>query len=216
MGFVDDESDSEVDSVLVEDYVTDEEAAAGKESASFPSSRRQRPNEYSSPNNPRTPTTKNNDLLAVTRLRRKGITESEEIWEELEDEGADKMSEFAPVSPYYNHRVASARTTPATSHRNSKVLFSENENGLPSTETTGLLARSGTGRSYRDKRRRQSLPMLSIDTAQIRRRSAGSQEALGGWWKMKWWQGGDSKGKGKDEHVKGGYREENGGRRESA
>ena len=215
MGFVTDESGSEFDSALTEDYISDEEASAGKESSPFLSSHRQRPHQRSSPNNPQTPTTKNNDLLAITHFRRQGVTESEEIWEELEDERADKLSEFSPVLPYHHQRATSARTTPATSHRNSKVLFDDNEANVQPTETTGLLARSGTGRSYRDKRRRRSVPMLSIDTAQSRRRSAGSQEALGGWWKMKWWQRGDPKGKGKDRYFKGPVRE-NEERRDSA
>ena len=197
MGFVDDESDSEAESALLDDYISDEEAGIGKESSPFLLSHRQRAHRYSSPNDPRTPTTKNNDLLAFTRLRRQGITESEEIWEELEDEGGDKLGDFSSFSPHHSRRATSARTTPAASNRNSKVIFDDNEDDSIPTETTGLLAHSTTGRSYRDKRRRRSAPMLEIDQPQSRRRSEGSQEALGGWWKMKWWRGSDSKGKGK-------------------
>lgn len=209
MGFVDDESDSEAENALLDDYASDEEAAIGKESSPFLLPRRQRAHRHSSPNDPRTPTTKDNGLLANTRLRRPGITENEEIWEELEEEGGDQMGKFLPVSPHHRRRISSARTTPAASNRNSKILFDDNEDyGLP-TETTGLLARSSTGRSYRDKRRRRSAPMLE-NQLQSRRRSEGGQEALGGWWKMKWWNGGDFKGKGRKDHDKNGSGDGNG------
>lgn len=197
MGFVDDESDSEAESALLEDYVSDEEADIGKEALPFLLSRRQRAHRHSSPNDPRTPASKNSDLLAVTRLRRQGITESEEIWEELEEEGGDNLGSFSPVSFHHDRRISSVRTTPLASNRNSKVLFDDNADAGSPTETTGLLARSSTGRSYRDRRRRRSAPLTEDGPLQIRRRSEGNQEALGGWWKMNWWQGGDSKGKGK-------------------
>jgi len=63
----------------------------------------------------------------------------------------------------------------------------------PPDETTGLLARSGTGRSYRDRKRRKSVPLGgdgTQDQAQDR-----AQDALGGWWKMRWWR---DKGKERD------------------
>ena len=71
-------------------------------------------------------------------------------------------------------------------------------------ESTALL-RAGTGRSYRDRRRR-SMPGL-----ETRRRSLDgqTQEAVGGWWKMKkWWYGstGTGKGKGKDGDLPDGGR----------
>ena len=105
------------------------------------------------------------------------ITESEEIWEELED---DPVS---PLAPFHHHnRRASIRSTPSRDRPQSG-------DGAPN-ESTALLARSGTGRSYRDRRRR-STPgfgtQASSNGRDIRRHS-GQQEAVGGWWKMRWWR----------------------------
>jgi len=61
---------------------------------------------------------------------------------------------------------------------------------LPPDETTGLLARSETGRGYRDRKRRKSAP-LGGDGTQDR-----AQDAFGGWWKMRWWR---DKGKGREQ-----------------
>ena len=202
MGFVNDESDSEAETALLDDCASDEEeAATGKEGLPFLLSRRQRARLHSFPEDTPSPTTRKRDISSVTQLRRQGITESEEIWEELqEEEGGDKMSSFAPFSPHNSRRISSAHTTPLASKRNSRVLFDDNKGAESPTETTGLLARSSTGRSYRDKRRRRSAPMLENNLLQSRRPSEGSQEALGGWWKMKWWPRGDPKGKGKSGH----------------
>ena len=59
---------------------------------------------------------------------------------------------------------------------------------------------SSFGRNYRDNSlstsRRSSMPILERDRDRERRRqrskaqSRGPQEALGGWWKMKWWRDG--------------------------
>ncbi|CAD6586004.1 MAG: hypothetical protein ASARMPREDX12_002173 [Alectoria sarmentosa] len=101
MGFVDDDSDSEVEGNTLKSQ-SDAEAnvANGKESP-FHHHR------ISSPNDPRTPTTKNNDLLSITRLRRKGMTESEEIWDELEDDTLAELSSFS-------RRRSSVRSTPSS------------------------------------------------------------------------------------------------------
>lgn len=218
MGFVDDTSDSEAENTLIPAPTSDdEEAVAGKESSPFlpsPHRRYRHRHRYSIP---RTPTSKNNDLLATTRLRRQGITESDEIWDELEDEAGTTNS---PSSPYrtpqsqQHRRVSSARTTPLPSKRNSKVLFfdrpsnnnttnnsssninqevREEDNDIndppPPTETTGLLARASTGRSYRSQRRRRSAPLLSIDTnpSRHRRRSEGSPQEAVGGWWKMGW-----------------------------
>lgn len=182
MGFVDDESDSEAEANTLISQA-DEEAvlANGKESPSY------QHNSYgiSHPTDLRTPTTKNNDLLNVTRLRRKGITESEEIWEELED---DTLAELSP----FERRRSSAQTTLSSRPKSRGNPTDE----IPDEET--FLLRSGTGRSYRDKRRRRSIASISTQERERRRRSAGSQEALGGWWKMKrWFSGTQPKDKGK-------------------
>ena len=182
MGFVDDDSDSEAEDNTTISQV-DEEAglANGKESPFHNHSHR-----LSSPNDPRTPTTRNNDLLSITRLRRKGITESEEIWEELEDDAIAEMSPFS-------RRKSSARS-PSSSRLQSRGNLTDET----PDESTALLAKPGTGRSYRDTRRRRSTPIVETQERERRRRSASSQEALGGWWKMKnWWRGNETKDKGK-------------------
>lgn len=111
---------------------------------------------------------------------RKGITESEEIWGELED---DTVS---PLAPFHQRRASSKS---ALSQDRKPRLQSGDRAHSPS-ESTALLARTGTGRSYRDRRRR-STPGLNLGGAgngSDGRRHSGQQEAVGGWWKMKWWR----------------------------
>ena len=179
MGFVDDDSDSEVESdPLGIQAHTEVNLANGKESPTH---------NYRTLSNddPRTPTTKNNDLLNITRLRRKGITESEEIWGELEDDA------FVELPPSSCPR-GSATSNPLKSHYGADPL-DESTN-----ESTVLLARSGTCRSYRDKRRRRSTPRSEVQERQRVRRSVSSQEVSGSWWKVKtWWRGKERKDKGK-------------------
>lgn len=193
MGFVDDDSDSEAEGNTLRSQLDEEANLANNKDTTFgnrPSSHR-----TSSPNDPRTRTRKDNDLLTITRLRRKGITESEEIWGELED---GVPGELSPLT----HRRSSARSTP------SKTVFSR---GYPMdespNESTALLARSGTGRSYRDRRMRRSTVNLETPERDRRRKSASSQDAIGGWWKMtSWWRGKGRRDKGKGT----GYGNENG------
>jgi len=134
-----------------------------------------------------------------TSGRKGGITESEEIWEELEDEAA------SPPAPFHQRRT-STKSTPPRNWKGGRPQSGDGQEGPQSpTESTALLARTGTGRSYRDRRRR-SAPGLdsravgggsgragsgtgrpgSGSERQERRRS-GQQEAIGGWWKMRWW-----------------------------
>lgn len=184
MGFVDDDSDSEAEGKTLKSQADEEANLADGKGSPFRSHRNS--HRICSPDDPRTPTTNNNDLLSITRLRRKGITESEEIWEELED---DALAELSPFS----RRKSSARSTSS-----SKIPSPGNSLDEIPNESTALLARSGTGRSYRDRRRRRSTPILDNQERERRRRSASSQEALGGWWKMKnWWRGRERKDKGK-------------------
>ncbi|KAL2056430.1 hypothetical protein ABVK25_003453 [Lepraria finkii] len=210
MGFVVDDSDSEAEANTLISPV-DEEAALpngnGKESP-FLHHRTTRP--ISWPHGPRTPTMQNNDILSATRLRRKGITESEEIWEELED---NTLTELPPFS---QRRISSVQTTPhfkTPMSRSDDKAIDEGPN-----ESSPLLSHSGTGRNYRDKRRRRSAPMLeTLDCNRERdrrRKSVESQEAVGGWWKMKsWWYGsqkGKAKGKGPDNGNENGNGASNG------
>ena len=180
MGFVDDDSESEAESnPLSAPAYAEVDLANGKESP-FHNHR------TLSLHDTRTPGMKNHDLSSITRLRRKGITESEEIWEELED---DALVDVSPSS----RRRGSAPSKPLNSRPRGNLLDED------TNESTTLLARSGTGRSYRDRRRRRSIPISEVQERQRVGRSASSQEASGGWWKViTWWMGNEKKDKGKD------------------
>ena len=172
MGFVDNDSGSETESNALGPE-NDEEAifANGKES---PVLQHHTSHGTFSPSHLRTPTMKHSDLLNVTRLRKKGITESEEIWEELED---DTLAEL----PSFLRRRSSAQQSPVA-----RPIAQENPPSEAPTESTSLL-RSTTGRSYRDTKRRHSGTTHEAEERERERRSVSSQEALGGWWKMKKW-----------------------------
>ena len=184
MGFVDDNIDSEAEGNSLCSQA-DEEAnlANGKE---LPIHNHHNPHRISSPCASHTPTTRSNEMLGITRMRRKGITESEEIWEELADDAPAELSPFS-------QRRSSVRSAPF-----SKTLFQgkpldENEN-----ESTALLTRSGTGRSYRDRKRRRSTPIMEPQESERRRRSVSSRQTFGGWWMTKqWWRGKEGQDNGK-------------------
>ena len=182
MGFVDDDSQSEFGTDVTMSETDEEALLANGEGLPFlkqPLSHRR-----TSIDDPRTPTSKNDDLLNITRLRRHGMTESEEIWEELEDDSISQLSPFP-------HRKSSAQSavssTPAS--RGSP------EDAAPN-ESTALLPRTSTSRSYRNKGRRLSRHVSeSQEHERRRRKSASSQDAIGEWWKMKrWWKGKKRKG----------------------
>jgi hypothetical protein len=130
--------------------------------------------------------------LRVSRLRRAKtavIPEAEEIWGELEEDSPSSV-----VSPFSARRRSLHVRTPTPS----KLRPQSGDSGLESSqelppltpnEQTGLLARSSTGRNYRDRRRRQ--PSGNRDS------EARSQDAIGGWWKMKRWWKRDKNSKGK-------------------
>ncbi|KAL8972309.1 MAG: hypothetical protein Q9183_000615, partial [Haloplaca sp. 2 TL-2023] len=133
MGFVDSESGSEVEPPLLISH--DEEALkpASNGKASSPLLK--------------TPSSRSNDVLRVTKARRMSMTETEEILEELQD---DMLTELYSPSPRMTHqRRSSARSTPSKS-----VGFAQGDAPQPD-ESTSLLSRTGTGRSYRDRRRRR-------------------------------------------------------------
>ncbi|KAH6710839.1 hypothetical protein DL95DRAFT_322827 [Leptodontidium sp. 2 PMI_412] len=128
-------------------------------------------------NDPMTPTTKLDTVLGATKHVRKTVrvTEADEIWGELEDDTAKSPSPSRPP------RRASS--------------------GLPETavtdepdENTSLL-RSNT---FSRRRRRRSTGFPGF-TARPSPRGSGrrhkSQDATGGFWKMKWWKR-DASGKG--------------------
>ncbi len=172
MGFVDDSDSSDVENASGASIPDIEEAAMNGDKDFLFNQNHKRRRSYTT--DPRTPTMRNNDLLAVTRLRRKGITESEEIWEELEDDTVDELS--------HSGRRHSTMSTPATKTRRARIDDNPNE-------ASPLLGRSNTGRSYRNQRRRRS-----AQVTEGRGEGAESQEALGGWWKLDWWRGRKIKG----------------------
>ncbi|KAL8654356.1 MAG: hypothetical protein Q9210_001551 [Variospora velana] len=123
---------------------------------------------------PRTPTGKST----------KGITESEEILEELEDDTLTEL--FSPGLSH--HRRSSARSTP------SKGMAGVSDDGNKADESTALMGRTGTGRSYRDRRRRRG----SDPSVGNRRNRHGSENSSQEWWKMRWWRSRDGKREGDD------------------
>ncbi|KAL8716122.1 MAG: hypothetical protein Q9220_000027 [cf. Caloplaca sp. 1 TL-2023] len=144
MGFVDSESDSEAETSL---FLTT--AAADEESSSSP---HRTPNgKLSSPSPIRkTPTARNNELLSATKSHRKGMmTETEEILEELEDDTLTAL--FSPTFPPHQRR-SSARSTPS---RGLVLDESDGQQQPAADESTALLSRRGTTRSYRDRRKRR-------------------------------------------------------------
>ena len=197
MGFVDDDSDSDADANILTPEA-DEEANLLPNGKASPFSYHRTSRPISWPKDPRTATPYKDDLSSIARLRsKKVITESEEIWEELDDSG-----DTPAIPSPFSRRRTSTQTTPylkpsAVSMLGENDAEEDNENP---TESTALL-RAGTGRSYRDKRRRRSMPGL-----ETRRRSLDgqTQEAVGGWWKMrKWWYRGTGtlRGKGNVEDL---------------
>ena len=169
MGFVDDSDDSDVENgtAAVKPDVEEDVVDSNKKIFFAPNQRRKR----SHTTNRRTSTTRNNDLLAVTQLRRKGITESEEIWEELEDDTVDELSTSFKSRRHSTMSTSAKHTPQATT------------DSIPD-ESSLLLGRSNTGRSYRDKKERRSAPALEGG-----KKAVESQEAIEGWWKLWWWRG---------------------------
>lgn len=179
MGFVDDSSPSS----RALSTTSDEEAVTSANGKASPYLHPKKPRRQVSISTPHTPEAQKNGFYP-SRI----VTESEEIWQELED---DTLS---PLSPFH-HRRSSARSTPSRDRHRTR---SGDEPGDDPTESTSLLARTGTGRSYRENRRRKSAPHLEGSgrpQGQDRRGSSVQQDALGGWWKMRWWK----KGKDDDE-----------------
>ncbi len=127
---------------------------------------------------PMTPTTKSNTVLGATRHVRKSIrlTEADEIWGELEDDNTKSPSQSRPP------RASTAPPPPAL------------ESSEPDEHTS--LLRSNTGR--RRRRRSTGFPGFTARPSPRgpKRRHTQSQDAVGGFWKMKWWGKRDGSGKG--------------------
>ncbi|KAI4172969.1 MAG: hypothetical protein LQ343_003256 [Gyalolechia ehrenbergii] len=167
MGFVDSDSDSGAETSLVSSG--DEEALQAATNG-----------QLSSPIL-KTPTARSNELYGSTRWRSKSITETEEVLEELEDDTLPEL--FSPTLP--RRRRSSAMSTP------SKGIEDSGNGEHEPDESTALLGRTGTGRSYRDRKRRRRSE-LSVTGSRRRHESTNTSQE---WWKMGWWRGKDGKRK---------------------
>ena len=160
MGLVDDPSPtSSIDS----DYILDAEAAAAEGE--------RRP--LLGPQEPLTPTTRAENILAATKGRRRGITEAAEIWGELADEDSPSTKRgWSPLTPQGKRK-----------RRASTMTFSRNpaRKGNSPSPGYGALGRASTfAFGIRNKGKRK---------ASEGRRSSLSQGGRGTeWWKMKWWK----------------------------
>jgi drug/metabolite transporter (DMT)-like permease len=167
LGFVEDTDNEEYS----DSFNADEEAAITSENQALLNGE------------PMTPTTKIDTVLGATRPLRKTVrlTEADEIWGELEDSDTKSVT----PSPRPLRRVSTTLPPPALG------------DGEPD-ESTSLL-RSSTGLSTRRKRRRSTgfpgfIPRPSPRSS--KRRNTQTQDALGGFWKMRWWR--NKRGKGPD------------------
>lgn len=123
-----------------------------------------------------TPTTKLDTVLGATRKVRKAVclTEADEIWGELDDD-----AKASPPRPL--RRPSTVRTLQGLSQR-------EEPPDTPN-EATPLLR----FRTFRRRRRRSTgFPGFTARPSPRSPKLRGneSQDAIGGFWKMKWWQGG--------------------------
>jgi drug/metabolite transporter (DMT)-like permease len=138
---------------------------------------------------PMTPTTKLDTVLGATRPLRKTVrlTEADEIWGELQDDDTKSTSPGLP------RRSSTHITLPKSSQPE------DNPNSPEPTESTSLLRNNSLNR--RRRRRSTGFPGFRARPASRsfnKRRNTQSQpqEALGGFWKLKWWN--RSWGGGKD------------------
>ena len=143
------------------------------------------------PTDTRSPTSQNprrGNMLSRVKGRRKHITEQQEIWEELAHDT------LPPLSPLTNRRVSLLAGSSPSSKRGSQMEPPETDD--EATEDTGLLTRSGTGRNYRDPRRRRSTVGFEIQGRQRGARSVSNNSFLSGWFtKASWKKTDKSKGK---------------------
>jgi hypothetical protein len=172
LGYVEDTEDEEYS----DEVTADEERAIGSQHLALLNGE------------PMTPTTKLDTVLGATRHVRKTVrlTEADEIWGELQD---DDTKSTSPT----RHRRSSTHLSLPKSPRSG-----DNQTNPEPTETTSLLRNN----SFNRRRRRKSAGFPGFQarpaSRSFRRRNTQSQqqEALGGFWKMKWWQRGWGSGKG--------------------
>ncbi|CCD47904.1 hypothetical protein ACHAPC_008212 [Botrytis cinerea] len=150
---------------------------------------------------PMTPTTKLDTIIGATRHVRKAVrlSEVDEIWGELEDDDAKST----PTRPKAK-RPNSASTFPRPSNYDEEAGM---DSPIPD-ENTSLLQRQVSS-SRRRRRRSTGFPGFTARPTPRKRRSmrSESQDATGGWWKMKWWRdrdGWNDKGSGPPSSGDGG------------
>lgn len=170
LGFVEDTDNEEYS----DDTTADEEAAIGFQHRALLSGE------------PMTPTTKLDTVLGATRNVRKTVrlTEADEIWGELQDDDSK------PTSPV--QRRSSSNLLPPLRRQ------TDHQTDQEPNESTSLLRSP----SFNRKRRRRSAGFPGFTARPTsrslkRRPTSQPQEAIGGFWKMKWWKRrGDDNGKG--------------------
>ncbi|KAG0651407.1 hypothetical protein D0Z07_1679 [Hyphodiscus hymeniophilus] len=171
LGFVEDTDNEEYS----DSYTADEEAAISAENQALLNGE------------PMTPTTKLDTVLGATRNIRKTVrlTEADEIWGELQDDDAE-------TSPRPLRRTSTIAAiglgTPAVT---------EGEDGEEQPDENTALLRSST---FQKRRRRRSTGFPGFTARPSprgsKRRRISSQGALGGLWKMRWWNKEKGSGKG--------------------
>jgi hypothetical protein len=169
LGFVEDTDNEEYS----DSYTADEEAAISAQNQALLNGE------------PMTPTTKLDTVLGATRNVRKSVrlTEEDEIWGELQDDDT-KASPNRPLR----------RASTITAMGLSAPAASQGEVAVEEPNETTPLFRSGTN-SRRRRRRSTGFPGFTArPSPRSRRRVASSQGALGGIWKLRWWNRGDGKG----------------------
>jgi multidrug transporter EmrE-like cation transporter len=173
LGFVGDTDDSS------ESLTADEEASIGAEREPLLN------------NEPMTPTTHPDAAISATRLPRKKtirLSEVDEIWGELQDDDAKP-------SP---SRMASSSTFPPLGAVAAGARNDEHDDAPLPDETTSLLRSTSLARKRR--RRSTGFPGFAARPVRPKKRSAHSysqsQDAVGGFWKMRWWRQGRDGGDG--------------------
>lgn len=164
LGFVEDTDNEDYS----DSFTADEEAAIGQEHEALLNGE------------PMTPTTKLDTVLGATRNVRKTVrlTEADEIWGELQD---DDDAEASPSS-----RPTQRRSSPLHDAREGNPAALAAATG-DSDERTALLRSSTTGRTRR--RRSTGFPGFTARPGPRSRSSKRkSQDATGGFWRMRWWR----------------------------
>lgn len=167
LGFVED-TDNEYDS---DSYTPDDEAAIIAEDQALLNG------------GPMTPTTKLDTVLGATRPVRKTsrLTEGDEIWSELENDDSNPTTS-QPTHQYF------ASKAPGSPNRHMAA-------DMGPDESTALL-RSHTFRKRRRSTGFHGFTARPLSRNNSKRNSTESLQAIGWFWRMRWWNWRDRRGKG--------------------